>query len=83
LHQFSSGNFSSVKYFVEIYNGTVRQLSELKGVVNTSGLHLTSEPVNDTATTYLLTGITSGLCSLRASGAGYSGSTYKLQATML
>jgi hypothetical protein len=83
LHQFSSGDFSSVKYFVEIYNGTVRQLSELKGVVNTSGLHLTSEPVNDTATTYLLTGITSGLCSLRASGAGYSGSTYKLQATML
>ncbi len=83
LHQFSSGEFSSVKYFVEIYWNSIRQLSELKGVINDTGLHLTSEPVNDTSTTYQLRSIFGGLCGLEASGSSYSGSSYKLQATMI
>lgn len=82
LHQFSSGQFTSVKYLVEIRSGDIRQLSELKGVVNNTGLHLTHEPVNDTSTTYQLTGLAGGLCGLYASGENYLSSTYKLQATM-
>jgi hypothetical protein len=83
LHQFSSGQFTSVNYFVEIRSGDLRQLSELKGVVNTTGLHLTHEPVNDTSTTYQLTGLAGGLCGLYASGDSYTNATYKLQATMI
>jgi len=82
LHQFSSGQFTSVKYLVEIRNGDIRQFSELKGVVNNTGLHLTHEPVNDTSTTYQLTSLAGGLCGLYASGENYLSSTYKLQATM-
>jgi len=82
LHEFSSGEFTSVKYLVEIRSGDIRQLSELKGVVNTTGLALTKEPVNDTSTTYQLTGLAGGLCGLYASGSGYTSSVYKLQATM-
>ncbi len=83
LHQFSSGQFTSVNYFVEIRSGDLRQLSELKGVVNSTGLHLTHEPVNDTSTTYQLTGLAEGLCGLYASGDSYINATYKLQATMI
>jgi hypothetical protein len=83
LHQFSSGQFTSVNYFVEIRSGDIRQLSELKGVVNSTGLHLTHEPVNDTSTTYQLTGLAGGLCGLYASGDSYTNATYKLQATMI
>lgn len=83
LHQFSSGQFTSVKYFVEIRSGDLRQLSELKGVVNSTGLHLTHEPANDTSTTYQLTGLAGGLCGLYASGDSYTNATYKLQATMI
>ena len=83
LHEFSSGQFTSVNYFVEIRSGDLRQLSELKGVVNSTGLHLTHEPVNDTSTTYQLTGLAGGLCGLYASGDSYTNATYKLQATMI
>jgi hypothetical protein len=83
LHQFSSGQFTSVNYFVEIRSGDLRQLSELKGVVNSTGLHLTHEPVNDTSTTYQLTGLAEGLCGLYASGDSYINATYKLQAIMI
>lgn len=83
LHEFSSGQFTSVNYFVEIRNEELRQLSELKGVVNSTGLHLTHEPVNDTSTTYQLTGLAGGLCGLYASGDSYTNVTYKLQATMI
>lgn len=82
LHQFSSGEFTSVKYLVEIRSGDIRQLSELKGVINTTGLALIQEPVNDTSTTYQLTGLAGGLCGLYASGSSYTSSSYKLQATM-
>ena len=85
LHEFSSGQFSSVKYFIEVcVSGSgQRRLSELKGVVNTTGFDLTKESVNDTLTTYRLTGVSGGLCGLHASGIGYSGFSYKLQATMI
>jgi hypothetical protein len=84
LHEFSSGDFSSVKYFVEIYGDGIRQLSELKGVVNDTGFHLTKEIVNDTSTDYQLVDLLTGQqCGLYASGTGYAGYTYKLQATML
>lgn len=84
LHTFDSGLFTSIKYLVEIKDsGNIRRFSELKGVINATGLHLTQEPVNDTTTTYQLTGLASGLCGLYASGDNYRHSTYKLQATML
>lgn len=83
LHEFSSGQFSSVKYFIEISGDGQRQLSELRGVINTTGLDLTKQPVNDTLTQYQLTGFASGRCGLFASGSGYANHTYKLQATMI
>jgi hypothetical protein len=83
LHEFSSGQFTSVKYFIEISGSGQRRLSELKGVVNTTGFDLTKESVNDTLTTYRLTGVSGDLCGLHASGIGYSGFSYKLQATMI
>ena len=85
IHEFSADEFSSVQYLVEI-KGTsnIRQLSELKGVINTTG-HLTKESVNDTNTQYRLTGLANNQFGLLASGSGtsYAGSTYKLQATMI
>jgi len=83
LHEFSSGQFTSVKYFIEVSGSGQRMLSELKGVVNTTGLSLIKEPVNDTTTQYQLTGFASGLCGLFASGSGYTDYSYKLQATMI
>jgi len=83
LHEFSSGQFSSVKYFIEVFGSGQRRLSELKGVVNTTGLALTKKPVNDTATQYQLTGFASGQCGLFASGSGYANYSYELQATMI
>jgi hypothetical protein len=72
-----------VKYLVEIKDsGNIRRLSELKGVVNTTGLALIQEPVNDTSSTYQLTGLAGGLCGLYVSGSSYTGATYKLQATI-
>ena len=83
IHEFDSGVFTSVKYLVEIKDtGNIRRLSELKGVINTTGLALIQEPVNDTSSTYQLTGLAGGLCGLYVSGSNYTGSTYKLQATM-
>lgn len=83
IHEFDSGVFTSVKYLVEIKDsGNIRRLSELKGVINDASLTLTQEPVNDTTTTYQLTGLANGLCGLYASGENYAKSTYKLQATM-
>jgi len=83
IHEFDSGVFTSVKYLVEIKDsGNIRRLSELKGVVNTTGLALIQEPVNDTSSTYQLTGLAGGLCGLYVSGSGYTGATYKLQATI-
>ena len=83
LHEFSSGQFSSVKYFIEIFGSGQRRLSDLKGVINTTGLVLTKKPVNDTATQYQLTGFASGLCGLFASGSGYANYLYELQATTI
>jgi hypothetical protein len=83
LHQFSSGQFTSVKYFIEVSGSGQRRLSELKGVVNTTGFDLTKESVNDTTTQYQLTGFSSGQCGLFASGSGYADYSYKLQATMI
>jgi hypothetical protein len=83
LHEFSSGQFSSVKYFIEVSGSGQRRLSELRGVVNTTGFDLTKEPVNDTTTQYQLTGSSSGQCGLFASGSGYTDYSYKLQATMI
>lgn len=84
IHEFDSGVFTSVKYLVEIKDtGNIRRLSELKGVINTTGLALIQEPVNDTSTTYQLTGLAGGLCGLYASGDSYTNATYKLQATMI
>jgi hypothetical protein len=83
LHEFSSGQFSSVKYFIEVFGSGQRRLSELKGVVNTTGLALTKKPVNDTTTQYQLTGFASGQCGLFASGSGYANYSYELQATMI
>jgi hypothetical protein len=83
LHQFSSGQFTSVKYFIEVSGSGQRRLSELKGVVNTTGFDLTKESVNDTTTQYRLTGFSSGQCGLFASGSGYADYSYKLQATMI
>jgi hypothetical protein len=83
LHEFSSGQFTSVKYFIEVSGSGQRRLSELKGVVNTTGLALTKESVNDTSTQYQLTGSSSGQCGLFASGSGYANYSYKLQATMI
>jgi hypothetical protein len=83
LHEFSSGQFSSVKYFIEISGSGERRLSELRGVINTTGLDLTKQPVNDTFTQYQLTGFASGQCGLFASGSGYTDHVYKLQATMI
>jgi hypothetical protein len=86
LHEFSSGDFSSVKYFVELHGGGERLLSEPKGVVNTTGLYLIKEGVNDTTTNYQLVTFqyaTGNMIGLYASGTGYSGYTYKLQATMI
>ena len=83
LHEFSSGQFSSVKYFIEIFGSGQRRLSDLKGVINTTGLVLTKKPVNDTATQYQLTGFASGQCGLFASGSGYANYSYELQATMI
>ena len=83
IHEVDSGVFTSVKYLVEIKDtGNIRRLSELKGVINTTGLALIQEPVNDTSSTYQLTGLAGGLCGLYVSGSNYTGSTYKLQATM-
>lgn len=83
IHEFDSGVFTSVKYLVEIKDsGNIRRLSELKGVVNTTGLALIQEPVNDTSSTYQLTGLAGGLCGLYVSGSSYTGATYKLQATI-
>jgi hypothetical protein len=85
IHEFSADEFSSVQYLVEIKGtGNIRQLSELKGVINTTG-HLTKESVNDTNTQYRLTGLANNQFGLLASGSGasYAGSTYKLQATMI
>jgi hypothetical protein len=83
LHEFSSGQFTSVKYFIEVSGSGQRRLSELKGVVNTTGFDLTKESVNDTSTQYQLTGSSSGQCGLFASGSGYANYSYKLQATMI
>jgi hypothetical protein len=83
LHEFSSGQFTSVKYFIEVSGSGQRILSELRGVVNTTGFDLTKEPVNDTVTQYQLTGSSSGQCGLFASGSGYANYSYKLQATMI
>jgi hypothetical protein len=83
LHEFSSGQFSSVKYFIEVSGSGQRMLSELRGVINTTGFDLTKEPVNDTTTQYQLTGFASGLCGLFASGSGYANYLYKLQATTI
>ena len=83
LHEFSSGQFSSVKYFIEISGSGQRILSELRGVINTTGFDLTKEPVNDTTTQYQLTGFASGQCGLFASGSGYANYSYKLQATTI
>jgi hypothetical protein len=84
LHEFSSGDFSSVKYFVELYGSGIRQLSELRGVLNTTGLYLIKEGINDVSTDYQLVDLLTGQqCGLYASGTGYAGYTYKLQATML
>ena len=83
LHEFSSGQFSSVKYFIEVSGSGQRILSELRGVVNTTGFDLTKESVNDATTQYQLTGSTSGQCGLFASGSGYANYLYKLQATMI
>lgn len=83
LHEFSSGQFTSVKYFIEVSGSGQRMLSELKGVINTTGLSLIKEPVNDTTTQYQLTGFASGQCGLFASGSGYADYSYKLQATMI
>jgi|688.fasta_scaffold02959_7 hypothetical protein len=83
IHEFDSGVFTSVKYLVEIKDtGNIRRLSELKGVINTTGLALIQEPVNDTSSTYQLTGLAGGLCGLYVSGSNYTGATYKLQGTM-
>lgn len=83
IHEFDSGVFTSVKYLVEIKDtGNIRRLSELKGVINTTGLALIQEPVNDTSSTYQLTGLVGGLCGLYVSGSNYTGATYKLQGTM-
>lgn len=83
IHEFDSGVFTSIKYLVEIKDsGNIRRFSELKGVVNQTGLALIQEPVNDTTTTYQLTGLASGLCGLYVSGNNYQRSTYKLHATM-
>ena len=83
LHEFSSGQFSSVKYFIEVSGSGQRILSELRGVVNTTGFDLTKESVNDATTQYQLTGSTSGQCGLFASGSGYANYSYKLQATTI
>lgn len=83
LHEFSSGQFSSVKYFIEISGGGQRALSELKGVINATGFDLIKDAVNDTATQYQLTGLASGQCGLFASGSGYANYSYKLQGTMI
>jgi len=83
LHEFSSGQFTSVKYFIEVSGSGQRRLSELKGVINTTGFNLTKESVNDTSTQYQLTGSSSGQCGLFASGSGYANYSYKLQATMI
>ena len=85
LHRFSSQDFSSVKYFVELsdnYGGTYT--CELAGSISYGTPFLvTGMDLNFNNPYYALTGINSGTYGLYASGAAIAGFTYKLHATMI